>query len=227
MIDYKLKYLKYKTKYLNKKNTKISIDELMTKITELYQLIEFNFDEVYLTGSAAIISLAYFIEKKLIPKDYPLPNDVDFIGYQDSKVNNIKVNKIGEYSRNTNNQVSSDTFSSTTTDNYFTKFDLITTNKPLSHHVINFNGHNLKIYNIDSLKKDYQKDLLISDTRTYDKKKIRLIERIQKYFKDNEMKLATEFNPKITEISFTHDLALDSVSSDEDIEIPSVTRKLF
>tara|TARA_B100000767_G_C19757183_1_gene533484 strand:- start:329 stop:1075 length:747 start_codon:yes stop_codon:yes gene_type:complete len=246
MINYKLKYLKYKEKYLTTKKSKISIDNLMNNLSEIYQLVDSNYDEIYVTGSIAILALAYFLNKNLIPKDYPIPNDIDFIIYQNNKLDNTNLKKISEYKRVDDNLTKFTTFKSSTSENYFKSFKINSTNNPVYHHIINYNGNNIKIYKISSLKKAYQDNLNNSSTKDYDKKKISLINKIEKYFSSKGLKLATEFNPPIIEKrnkkqfgfnnseyirkvdDFTVDLAINNSetnSSSEELKIPRIIKK--
>ena len=240
MIDYKLKYLKYKEKYLTTKNLKTSVDNLMNNLSELYQLVESNHDEIYVTGSMAIFALAYFVNKNLIPKDYPIPKDVDFIIYQNNKLDNTKLKKISEYKRTDDNLTTIKTFKSSTSENYFKSFKINTTNNPRYHHIINYNGNNIKIYKISNLKKTYKDNLNNSSTKDYDKKKISLINKIEQYFTRKGLELATEINPKKyrdkrekkhfgfnnSDINFTVDLAInnsETSSSSEELKMHRIS----
>ena len=215
MIDYKLKYLKYKEKYLIAKSKIINFNDFMNEINETYQLIASHFKEVYLTGESAIFALAFFIEKKLIPKKYPLPKSIDFIVFQ-----------IGSFEKDNDNLLSTTAFS-TSEDRILNSFTVATTPVPLKHHVIDHNGNNIKIHNINK----------IEVTENSVKQKL-LINKINRFFNDRNTQISLEYNPVykekknfgLSEKDFTVDLAqpinpkTDSTTSEE-LAVPIILNK--
>lgn len=231
MKDYKKLYFKYKTKYLMAKDgNRIHLDDIMRETLEIYQLLSEYYNEIYISGSMGLLALAYFIDKKIIPKDYPLPGDIDIVVFVEGRMPNIKPKKIGEFSRLQETIASSATFNRSGT-NYFNSFDLIATNKYSKHHVINHLGHEIKILELKEIKTEYMENFDISEKQENDLRKLDLIEKLEKY------DLAVEFTdkPSILEpkISIKRrrrhdsesmvDLATDRRFDSE----PSVARSLF
>ena len=88
MNNYYIKYLKYKIKYLNLKdqlNGIIGPGEIIGNMLELYNMVSTKYTEVYLTGSMALCFLAHNLGVEL-DEGYPLPNDVDFVVYNNGKL---------------------------------------------------------------------------------------------------------------------------------------------
>ena len=195
MKDYKKLYLKYKTKYLMAKDgNRIHLDDIMRETLEIYQLVSGYYDgEIYISGSMGLLALAYFIDKNMIPKDYPLPGDIDIVVFVEGRMREIKPKKIGEFSRLQETITSSATFNRSGT-NYFNSFDLIATNKNSEHHIINHLGHEIRILSLNEIKAEYIENFDVSEKQENDLRKLDLIEKLEKY------DLAVEFTGRASRL---------------------------
>lgn len=178
MNNYYDKYLKYKIKYLNLKDqvgkgSIVSPEEIIGNMLELYNMVSEKYTEVYLTGSMALYFLAHNFDVEL-DEGYPLPNDVDFVVYNDGKLS-IEEKKITSFQREQSTAERSVTMRSDTTENYFKSFDIIAFRLYKNHHVVNYNGQNINVLNLTSIKNEYMDDINPINT-----KKLGLIEKLEK-----------------------------------------------
>ena len=178
MNNYYIKYLKYKIKYLNLKDQVgngriISTEEIIGNMLELYNMVSTKYTEVYLTGSMALYFLAHNFGVEL-DEDYPLPNDVDFVVYNNGKLL-IEEKNIISYKREQSTAERSVTMKSDTTENYFKSFDIIASKLYKNHHVVLYNGQNINVLDLTSIKDEY-----IDDINPINSKKLELIEKLDK-----------------------------------------------
>ena len=254
MKDYKKLYLKYKTKYLMAKNgNMIHLDDIMRETLEIYNLVASYYDEVYIGGSMGIIALAYFIDKTIIPRDYPIPGDIDMVVHMEGRKPKITNRKIGEFSRFQKTDESSATFNREG-ENYFNSFDLIGSTRYVRHHIINHLGHEIKILSLNEIKSEYIENLDTSEKKENDLRKIDLISKLERYELNTEITeklvpmtaiksrgrrldfspdssvrvdLATDMRFKDTPFAsnIAKSLFTDSDSESEELEMPSIVRK--
>ena len=185
MNNYYIKYLKYKIKYLNLKDQVgngriISTEEIIGNMLELYNLVSTKYTEVYLTGSMALYFLAHNFGVEL-DEDYPLPNDVDFVVYNNGKLL-IEEKNIISYKREQSTPERSVTMKSDTTENYFKSFDIIASKLYKNHHVVNYNGQDINVLNLTSIKNEYMDDINPINT-----KKLELIEKLEKFSLESKL----------------------------------------
>lgn len=252
MKDYKKLYLKYKTKYLMAKNgNMIHLDDIMRETLEIYNLVTEHYDEVYIGGSMGIIALAYFIDKTIIPKDYPIPGDIDMVVHMEGRKPKITNRKIGEFSRFQKTDESSATFNREGK-NYFNSFDLIGSTRYVRHHIINHLGHEIKILSLNEIKSEYIENLDTSEKKENDLRKIDLISKLERYELNTEITeksvpmtvtksmgrrldfspdssvrvdLATDMRFRDSDSKIAKSLFTDSDSDSKESPVPSIVRK--
>ncbi len=209
---YYLKYLKYKKKYLElkkmngsgEKNINSSfIDFKINYIINIYNELQKSFNNIYLTGSAAILLLAYshnYIDLYL-NGNLELPNDIDIIIQGDHiHKKTILINDIileNKY----NNPVRSTTFSNLKSN---ISIDISAQDKINKFISLNIKQNTINIIDLNIILDDYKENL---DLENKDNKK--------KQFDKIKIQLLQDL---ITKYNFTYSYSSSSSSSSNNIQ---------
>lgn len=182
------KYLKYKKKYLDlKKNIqqmngsgeKISLSILDLKINyiiNIYNEVKKSFNNIYLTGSSAILLLAYSNNNidLYLNGDLELPNDVDIITQGDYIHKKTILINNNILNNNNNNPVRSTTFS-----NSNMNIDISTQERINRYISLNIKDNIINIIDLNIIIDDYEENLHLENKnikkKQYDEIKIKLL----------------------------------------------------
>ena len=187
MNNYYLKYLKYKNKYLLlKKQFGGEDDKRIMEMKNIYNSVKYHQGEnIYLTGSMALYTIVYFLNKNLddnkieFPDDL-LPNDVDILIQAKRQRELINIKKINNFERtNSMAQKSITLINESDSELIFKSFDLSLERFVHSRKYYEIEG--IKVLDLETIKSFYKEDDDVAKNKLKNELKIKLIDYLLRY----------------------------------------------
>ncbi len=188
MNNYYLKYLKYKSKYLLlKKQFGGEDDKRIIEMKNIYNSVKYHQGEnIYLTGSMALYTIVYFLNKNLDDDnkikfpDELLPNDVDILIQAKRQRELINIKKINNFVRtNSMAQKSITLIDTSDSELIFKSFDLSLERFVHSRKYYEIEG--IKVLDLETIKNFYKADEDVAKNKQKYEMKINLIDYLLKF----------------------------------------------
>jgi hypothetical protein len=182
------KYLKYKNKYLElKKQLGGEEDMRIIEMKKIYNSVKELFGEnIYITGSMAIYTIVYFLNKQLDENnkiqfpDELLPNDIDILIQAKRQRELIQVKQINTFVRtNSMPQKSITLIDTSDSELIFKSFDLSLERFLHSRKYYEIEG--IKVLNLESIKSFYKEDEDVAKYKQKSEMKIDLIDYLLRF----------------------------------------------